>query len=97
MLRARWYVNAFLDDVSNQGTHIFQSTLFHVIDYLQHVIGQHQANPVMVQRSLPTTSEWMEMIDNHKEDWRLRLEYEPADPRSDRDEAEGYLAVLAKE
>ena len=50
----------------------------------------------MVQRSLPTTKEWMEMITNHQEDWRLSLEYEPADPRSDRDETEGYLAVLVK-
>ncbi len=50
----------------------------------------------MVQRGLPTTKEWMEMIDNHREDWALILEYEPADPRSDRDLKEGYLAVLAK-
>jgi hypothetical protein len=50
----------------------------------------------MVQRGLPTTNEWMEMIESHKEDWNLSLEYEPADPRSDRDEEEGYLAVLVK-
>eukprot|EP00804_Cyclotella_cryptica_P028203 CCRYP_011033-RA/>CCRYP_011033-RA protein AED:0.14 eAED:0.06 QI:0/0/0/1/1/1/2/0/407 len=62
-----------------------------------HVLGQRSCNPVMVQRGLPTTKEWLEMIDKHREDWKLILEYEPADPRSDKDEKEGYLAVLAKE
>ncbi|KAL7543861.1 hypothetical protein ACHAXR_013230 [Thalassiosira sp. AJA248-18] len=57
--------------------------------------GQHKANPVMVKRGLPTAKEWVEMLDNHSE-WGLTLEYEPADPRSDKDENEGYLAVLSK-
>mmetsp|Transcript_21295 Transcript_21295/g.46214 ORF Transcript_21295/g.46214 Transcript_21295/m.46214 type:complete len:426 (-) Transcript_21295:16-1293(-) len=61
----------------------------------QHVLGQNQANPVMVKRGLPTTKEWGEMLDDHPE-WGLTLEYEPADPRSDREEKEGYLAVLSK-
>lgn len=51
----------------------------------------------MVQRGLPTANEWAEMIDSHKNEWKLNLEYEPADPRSDRDEKEGYLAVLVKQ
>lgn len=84
-----------------------QSTSFHasiVIDAfypfetnnkLQHVIGQHQANPVMVSRGLPTTKEWGDMLTDHPE-WGLRLDQEPADPRSDRDLSEGYLAVLSK-
>jgi len=61
----------------------------------QHVLGQNQANPVMVKRGLPTTKEWGEMLDDHPE-WGFTLEYEPADPRSDREEKEGYLAVLSK-
>lgn len=61
----------------------------------QHVLGQHQANPVMVKRGLPTTTEWKEMFDSNSE-WGLTLEHEPADPRSDRDLNEGYLAVLTK-
>ena len=62
---------------------------------LQHVLGQHQSNPVMVQRGLPTTTEWMEMICDHGE-WKVTLEVEPADPRTERDENDGYLAVLRK-
>lgn len=61
----------------------------------QHVLGQNQANPVMVKRGLPTTKEWAEMIEEHT-DWGLTLEFEPADPRSDREEKEGYMAVLSK-
>jgi len=61
----------------------------------QHVLGQHQANPVMVKRGLPTASEWNEIIDEHN-DWGLTLEHEPADPRSDLEMKEGYLAVLSK-
>ena len=61
----------------------------------QHVLGQHQANPVMVKRSLPTANEWNEMLSSHNE-WGLTLEHEPADARSDRDMKEGYLAVLSK-
>lgn len=57
--------------------------------------GQHQANPVMVKRGLPTTKEWGEILSENNE-WGLTLEYEPADPRSDREEKEGYLAVLSK-
>ena len=76
----------------------FVSTNFKCKQYMiQHVVNQHQSNPVMVQRSLPTASEWNEMIIAHKDDWKLSLEYQPADPRSDRDEREGYLAVLVKE
>lgn len=61
----------------------------------QHVLGQNQANPVMVRRGLPTAKEWGEMIYNHAE-WGLNLNCEPADPRSDREENEGYLAVLSR-
>jgi len=60
-----------------------------------HVLGQNQANPVMVKRGLPTSSDWAEMI-NENSDWGLELEYEPADPRSSLEEKEGYLAVLSK-
>ena len=35
------------------------------------------------------------MLDNHVE-WGMCLDYEPADPRTDRDVNEGYLAVLTK-
>lgn len=49
----------------------------------------------MVRRGLPTTTEWMEMIRDH-DDWKVTLEYEPADQRTERDENEGYLAVLTK-
>lgn len=61
----------------------------------QHVLGQNNANPVMVKRGLPTTKEWAEMISEHDE-WSLTLEVEPADARSDREIDEGYLAVLSK-
>mmetsp|Transcript_821 Transcript_821/g.1360 ORF Transcript_821/g.1360 Transcript_821/m.1360 type:complete len:416 (-) Transcript_821:1020-2267(-) len=61
----------------------------------QHVLGQHQANPVMVSRGLPTAAEWSEMIQDHPE-WGLSLEQEPADPRSDGDLKNGYLTVLSK-
>ena len=61
----------------------------------QHVLGQHQANPVMVSRGLPTAKEWSEMLQEHPE-WGLTLEHEPADPRSDGDLKEGYLTVLSK-
>ena len=61
----------------------------------QHVLGQNQANPVMVKRGLPTSLEWAEMI-NGNSDWGLELECEPADPRSSLEEKEGYLAVLTK-
>lgn len=60
-----------------------------------HVLGQVRANPVMVSRGLPTTKEWVDMLDAHTE-WGLTLEVEPADARSDREEKEGYLAVLSK-
>jgi len=61
----------------------------------QHVLGQNQANPVMVKRGLPTAKEWAEMLDDHSE-WGLSVDIDPADPRSDREEKEGYLAVLSK-
>ena len=46
-------------------------------------------------RGLPTAKEWAEMIETHSE-WGLSLEQEPADPRSDGDMKDGYLAVLTK-
>mmetsp|Transcript_13040 Transcript_13040/g.23567 ORF Transcript_13040/g.23567 Transcript_13040/m.23567 type:complete len:404 (+) Transcript_13040:86-1297(+) len=61
----------------------------------QHVLGQNIANPVMVKRGLPTAKEWAEMLDDHTE-WGLTLDVEPADPSSDREMKEGYLAVLSK-
>lgn len=61
----------------------------------QHVLGQHQANPVMVSRGLPTATEWSEMLEKHTV-WGLSLEHEPADPRSEGDLKYGYLAVLSK-
>mmetsp|Transcript_773 Transcript_773/g.1816 ORF Transcript_773/g.1816 Transcript_773/m.1816 type:complete len:431 (-) Transcript_773:832-2124(-) len=61
----------------------------------QHVLGQNQANPVMVKRGLPTEKEWNEMLSDNDE-WGFTLEYGPADPRSDREMKEGYLAVLSK-
>jgi len=60
-----------------------------------HVIGQHQANPVMVSRGLPTANEWIDLIEKFS-DWGLSLEHVPADPRSDGDIKDGYLAVLKK-
>ena len=61
----------------------------------QHVLMQHQANPVMVKRGLPTAKEWVVMLDDHN-DWGLKMEHEPADSRTDRESKEGYLAVLSK-
>ncbi|EJK63070.1 hypothetical protein THAOC_16295 [Thalassiosira oceanica] len=61
----------------------------------QHVLGQHKANPVMVKRGLPLAQEWKEMIASDS-DLKLELDIEPADPRSTREEREGYLAVLTK-
>lgn len=61
----------------------------------QHVLGQHQANPVMVSRGLPTAKEWSEMLEKHAE-WGLTLEHAPADARSDGDLKDGYLTVLSK-
>jgi len=60
-----------------------------------HVIGQHQANPVMVSRGLPTANEWIDLIEKFS-DWGLSLEHVPADPRSDGDIKDGYLAVFKK-
>jgi len=60
-----------------------------------HVLGQHRANPVMVNRALPTAKEWASMLDDHTE-WGLTLECMPADSMSDREEKEGYLAILCK-
>jgi SAM-dependent methyltransferase len=61
-----------------------------------HVLGQHRANPVMVKRGLPTSKEWVEMLEKHNE-WGIALEYGPADPESAQDMKEGYLAVLTKD
>lgn len=61
----------------------------------QHVLMQHQANPVMVKRGLPTAKEWVAMLNDHT-DWGLKLEHAPADPRSDAELKEGYLTVLSK-
>lgn len=61
----------------------------------QHVVIQHQANPIMVRCPLPTSKQWAQMLENHT-DWGLRLDREPADPRSDGDLKDGYLAVLTK-
>ena len=61
----------------------------------QHVLGQHKANPVMVKRGLPSAQEWEEMIASG-DDLKLELDIEPADPRSKREDREGYLAVLTK-
>ena len=61
----------------------------------QHVLGQHKANPVMVKRGLPSAQEWKEMIAADS-DSQLELDIEPADPRSTREEREGYLAVLTR-
>lgn len=98
MLRVQWCV-LFLCLSEALRVHVFVICLTSIpsLNRLshQHVLGQHQANPVMVNRGLPTTKEWNEMLDDHKE-WGLFLEYEPADPRSDRDLKEGYLAVLTK-
>jgi hypothetical protein len=49
----------------------------------------------MVKKVLPTAKEWVVMLDDHN-DWGLKLEHEPADPRSERESKEGYLAVLSK-
>ncbi|KAL9185353.1 hypothetical protein ACHAXT_003130 [Thalassiosira profunda] len=58
----------------------------------QHVLGQNQANPILVKRGLPTAAEWS----SHSDCWALTLEHAPADPRSDGDMRDGYLAVLVK-
>ena len=50
---------------------------------------------MLLDRGLPTVKEWAEMLETHSE-WGLSLDHEPADPRSDGDMKDGYLAVLTK-
>lgn len=61
-----------------------------------HVLGQVRANPVMVKRGLPTTKQWEEMLAADGAEWGLELEVTPADPGSNAEEKDGYLAVLVK-
>jgi 2-polyprenyl-3-methyl-5-hydroxy-6-metoxy-1,4-benzoquinol methylase len=56
-----------------------------------HVIQQHKANPIMVQRGLPTSTELEEWLCN---DGSMVLSVQPADPKSDGERRDGYLAVL---
>jgi demethylmenaquinone methyltransferase/2-methoxy-6-polyprenyl-1,4-benzoquinol methylase len=56
----------------------------------QNVDSQHRANPVLVKRLLPDRDELRVFADK----MNLILELEPAEPGSDMDEQEGYLAVL---
>jgi 2-polyprenyl-3-methyl-5-hydroxy-6-metoxy-1,4-benzoquinol methylase len=57
-----------------------------------HVMGQHKANPVMVNRGLPESEE----LALWAKEMKLELEVEPADAGSEKDEEDGYLAVLRK-
>jgi 2-polyprenyl-3-methyl-5-hydroxy-6-metoxy-1,4-benzoquinol methylase len=67
-----------------------------------HVAQQHKANPVLVPRGLPTTSELNEWFcggdsdDDNNDEKRMELTVAPADPKSEQEIREGYLAVLTK-
>jgi len=72
-----------------------------------HVLNQHKANPLLVPRGLPTTSElqeWLcggggenEIDDDDKENEsgpNMKFVVEPAELKSEGEVREGYLAVL---
>jgi 2-polyprenyl-3-methyl-5-hydroxy-6-metoxy-1,4-benzoquinol methylase len=56
-----------------------------------HVAGQVRSNPVLVRRGLPTTEELLLLLPG-----RMELLVEPAAAKSQREDQEGYLAVLQK-
>mmetsp|Transcript_6654 Transcript_6654/g.19147 ORF Transcript_6654/g.19147 Transcript_6654/m.19147 type:complete len:432 (+) Transcript_6654:132-1427(+) len=65
-----------------------------------HVVNQNKQNPLLVPRGLPTSVELREWLccDEEEEDCegkpRMTLVHEPAEPRSQAEVKEGYLAVL---
>jgi 2-polyprenyl-3-methyl-5-hydroxy-6-metoxy-1,4-benzoquinol methylase len=64
-----------------------------------HVAQQHKSNPVLVPRELPSTDElrkWFCGGSNENDDKRMELTVAPAQPQSEQEIQEGYLAVLTK-
>lgn len=62
-----------------------------------HVLNQHKQNPLLVPRGLPTQAELEEWLCNGEEETGgpvMKIVHEPAEPRSQDETREGYLAVL---
>ena len=56
-----------------------------------HVLAQHKANPVLVNRGLPDGNE----LSTWAEEMGLQVEVSPAAPASKEDKEEGYFAILS--
>ncbi|VEU34583.1 unnamed protein product [Pseudo-nitzschia multistriata] len=62
-----------------------------------HVLNQNKQNPLLVPRGLPTSAELKEWLCEEGEDSgksSMKLVHEPAEPKSQQEVREGYLAVL---
>lgn len=63
-----------------------------------HVLNQNKQNPLLVNRGLPTTAELTEWLcgeaDPEDGGRTMKLAHEPAEPKSQAETREGYLAVL---
>jgi len=59
-----------------------------------HVLNQNKQNPLLVPRGLPTTSELNEWLCEETEGPAMKLVHGPAEPKSQEEVKEGYLAVL---
>eukprot|EP00536_Pseudo-nitzschia_multiseries_P009318 jgi/Psemu1/200373/e_gw1.257.76.1 len=62
-----------------------------------HVLNQNKQNPLLVPRGLPTSAELKEWLCDDGDDGeqpRMTLVHEPAEPKSQAEVREGYLAVL---
>lgn len=59
-----------------------------------HVLNQHKKNPLLVPRGLPTKDELEEWLCGEEDGPAMKLVHEPAQPKSQGEVREGYLAVL---
>lgn len=59
-----------------------------------HVLNQNKQNPLLVPRGLPTKSELEEWLCNEEGGPAMKIIQEPAEPKSQAETREGYLAVL---
>mmetsp|Transcript_8128 Transcript_8128/g.16875 ORF Transcript_8128/g.16875 Transcript_8128/m.16875 type:complete len:441 (+) Transcript_8128:51-1373(+) len=59
-----------------------------------HVLKQNRQNPLLVPRGLPTKSDLEEWLCGEEGGPAMKLIHEPAEPKSEGETREGYLAVL---
>lgn len=59
-----------------------------------HVLNQNKQNPLLVPRGLPTKAELEEWLCGDEGGRAMKLIHEPAEPKSQGETREGYLAVL---